>query len=271
MYDLTKDAANAIPFVLVDANNAEVPGLGAVFTVLLSRNGAGFGASAGTKAELAGGWYLYTATAGECDTVGPLALKITGAGCQQQNLVCTVTAPILTSQEVANAVTNLAPVGTPATGSVGKHLDDLVDKVDVVDGVVDGIKVKTDTIGAGSVTVTSPVSTAGDVELYQGDDYHSSDSRALDFTNTAGTWPNLTAAAVTFAVRAPDGTLFTKTGSVVTPMGVQVVRVELTAAESALLLEWPTASDLRIRVTLASGRKATIVRGDLETVGDIIG
>ena len=87
MYDLTLNAANPIPFVLVDANNVEVAGLGAAFTVLVSKNGAGFGASAGTKAELAGGWYLYTATAGECDTAGPLALRVTGAGCAQQNLV----------------------------------------------------------------------------------------------------------------------------------------------------------------------------------------
>jgi hypothetical protein len=87
MYDLTKDATNAIPFVMVDSSGVEVTGLGGVFTVTLSKNGAGFGASAGTKAELASGWYLYTATAGECDTLGPLALKITGAGCAQQNLV----------------------------------------------------------------------------------------------------------------------------------------------------------------------------------------
>lgn len=96
MYDLILDAINPIPFVMVDANGTEVAGLGGAFTVTVRKNGGSFGASAGAKAELTGGWYLYTATAGECDTLGPLALKITGAGCAQQNLVYKVSAPAAT-------------------------------------------------------------------------------------------------------------------------------------------------------------------------------
>jgi hypothetical protein len=87
MYDLALNVANPFPFVLVDANNAEVLGLGGTFTVLVSKNGGAFGASAGAKAELSGGWYRYTALAAECDTAGPLALRITGVGTIQQNLV----------------------------------------------------------------------------------------------------------------------------------------------------------------------------------------
>jgi hypothetical protein len=94
MYDLILDATNAIPFVMVDASGVEVAGLGGTFTVTVRKNGGSFGASAGAKAELAGGWYLYTATAGECNTAGPLALKITGAGCVQQNLVYRVQSAI---------------------------------------------------------------------------------------------------------------------------------------------------------------------------------
>ena len=126
MYDLILDASNPIPFVMVDSSGVEVAGLGAVFTVTVSKNGGSFGASAGAKAELAGGWYLYTATAGECDTAGPLALKITGAGCAQQNLVYQVKLSALTAQETADAVNNLAPASTGATGSIRKHLDDLL-------------------------------------------------------------------------------------------------------------------------------------------------
>jgi len=87
MYDLNLDEANAIPFVMVDAAGAEVAGLGGTFTVTLRKDGGTFGASAGATTELASGWYLYTATAGECDTAGQLALTITGAGAAQQNLV----------------------------------------------------------------------------------------------------------------------------------------------------------------------------------------
>lgn len=87
MMELDKDQANPIPFVMVDSNGDEVTGLTDTFTVTLSKNGSAFGASAGAKSELGNGWYLYTATAGECDTGGALALRITGAGADQQNLV----------------------------------------------------------------------------------------------------------------------------------------------------------------------------------------
>lgn len=94
MYQLTKDAANVIPFVMVDSSGAEVTGLAGTFTVLLSKAGGAFGASAGAKAELGSGWYTYTATAGECDTLGALALRVTGAGAGQQNLVYQVAASV---------------------------------------------------------------------------------------------------------------------------------------------------------------------------------
>ena len=115
MYDLTKDAANAIPFVMVDSAGTEVTGLGGTFTVTVRKDGGSFGASAGAKAELASGWYLYTATAGECDTAGPLALKITGAGCVQQNLVYRVGDPWATP----------LPGAYPA-GTAGKALSDIL-------------------------------------------------------------------------------------------------------------------------------------------------
>ena len=93
MYDLTLNAVNKIPFVMVDAAGAEVAGLGTALTIALSVNGGTFAPSAGSKAELSSGWYLYTTTAAECATAGPLALKITAAGCVQQNLVCSVGDP----------------------------------------------------------------------------------------------------------------------------------------------------------------------------------
>ena len=89
---------NLIYFVMVDANNTEVPGLGAGFTLILSKNGAAFVASAGTKAEVSGGGYTYLATAGEADSVGIVAIIVTGAGAVQQNLEYTV------QQRTPNAV-----------------------------------------------------------------------------------------------------------------------------------------------------------------------
>jgi hypothetical protein len=76
-----------VTFVMVDTAGTEVAGLGTGITVQISKNGGAFGASAGTKAEIGSGWYSYTFTTAETDTLGPLAVKITGAGAVQQNIL----------------------------------------------------------------------------------------------------------------------------------------------------------------------------------------
>ena len=77
---------NMILFVMVDATGAELSGLGGTFTLQISKAGAGFVGSAGVKAEIGSGWYSYLSTSGEADTVGPVGVKVTGVGAQQQNL-----------------------------------------------------------------------------------------------------------------------------------------------------------------------------------------
>jgi hypothetical protein len=61
------------------------------------------------------------------------------------------------------------------------------------------VKGKTDALGAGQVTLISPVSVAGDrVEIRAGDDYLAADGRAIDFS--AAGWPDLTGGSVAFAL-----------------------------------------------------------------------
>lgn len=86
MFEWQLNQQNRIAFVMVDSNSSEVAGLGAGFTLQLSKNGGAFAGSAGTKAEIGNGWYTYLATVGEADTVGPVAIRVTGAGAVQQNL-----------------------------------------------------------------------------------------------------------------------------------------------------------------------------------------
>ena len=76
---------NLIMFVLLDANNEEVSGLGTTFTLEISNNAGAFASSAGTKAEVGSGWYSYTATAGE-SVPGVVAIKVTHGSIVQQNL-----------------------------------------------------------------------------------------------------------------------------------------------------------------------------------------
>lgn len=80
------DNINTITFVLVDAANAEVPGLTNTYTLEVSKNGGAFVGSAGTKSEISNGWYKYIATAAEADTIGALSIRITHASIVQQNL-----------------------------------------------------------------------------------------------------------------------------------------------------------------------------------------
>ncbi len=83
---------NLITFVMVDVNYAEVAGLGDTFTVEVSKAGGAFVAGTGAKAEIGNGWYSYVLTATECDTIGPLSVRVTGTGCLQQNLEYVVVA-----------------------------------------------------------------------------------------------------------------------------------------------------------------------------------
>jgi hypothetical protein len=87
MIILRQNQAQMITFVMVDSNCDEVTGLGAGFTLQVSKAGGAFAASAGTNAEISNGWYSYTTTAAETNTVGPLSFFITGAGAEQQNLL----------------------------------------------------------------------------------------------------------------------------------------------------------------------------------------
>ncbi len=87
MIILRQNQAQMITFVMVDSDCDEVTGLGSGFTLQLSKAGGAFAASAGTKAEISNGWYAYTTTAAETDTVGPLSIRVTGTGAEQQNLV----------------------------------------------------------------------------------------------------------------------------------------------------------------------------------------
>lgn len=106
---------NTILFVLVDGSGAEVSGLGSSFTLEISKAGSPFAPSAGTKAEIGSGWYRYTATAAEADTVGPVAIKVTGGGIVQQNLEYVVEQRTVNAVEFTYTVTSTAG-GLPIEG-----------------------------------------------------------------------------------------------------------------------------------------------------------
>ena len=95
-----------ITFVLIDAAGVEVTGIGNAFSVNISKAGAGFAPSAGVKAEIGLGWYSYTTTAAETDTVGPISFTISDPATSQQNLEYTVVDRSVNGIEYTYTVTN---------------------------------------------------------------------------------------------------------------------------------------------------------------------
>lgn len=107
--------ANLITFVLVDSAGAEVTGLGTGFTLQISKAGGAFAGSAGTKAEIGNGWYKFTSTPGEADTVGPVAIRVTHASIVTQNLEYVCESRAITSIEFTYTVTDSVS-GLPIEG-----------------------------------------------------------------------------------------------------------------------------------------------------------
>lgn len=106
---------NLITFVLVDASGTEVAGLGSGFTLQLSKAGAAFAGSAGTKGEIGSGWYSYLSTTNEANTIGSVAIKITHASIVQQNLEYVVEQRTISAVEFTYTVTN-SVTGDPIEG-----------------------------------------------------------------------------------------------------------------------------------------------------------
>lgn len=66
---------------MVDSTDHATPKTGATVSVKVSKNGGAFGAGGGSVAELEEGVYAYTPSAGDVDTLGPIAFKATASGC----------------------------------------------------------------------------------------------------------------------------------------------------------------------------------------------
>lgn len=104
-----KNQPNTILFVLTDENGEEVTGLGSTFTLRIRKVGGSFVTGAGTKSEIGLGWYQYVSTAGEASVSGPVAIVVTHASIDQQNL----------EYVVEDRVVNAVPFTYTLTSTVG--------------------------------------------------------------------------------------------------------------------------------------------------------
>ena len=125
-YEWTLGQQNRVSFVMVDSAGAELTGL--TLAVEVSKDGGAFVAGGGSWGEIGSGWYWYLSTAGESDTLGPMAIRITAATAIQQNLEYAVYGRQSSAAErdylVTNSVTLLPEQSVEVTVSIdaGKTL-----------------------------------------------------------------------------------------------------------------------------------------------------
>jgi len=125
------------------------------------------------------------------------------------------------------------------------------------------VKAKTDTIGATTPTVVTPVTEVGAVTLYQAADYDADDSRSVDVLYAATDVPDLTGATVQMRCAQATWTAESVTSVTIDDVVTWRVRFEYAASDTAAL----TAGhqDYQIWATLApSGHAVPLSSGTLE-------
>ena len=77
---LKQNTARNVMVLMIDSTDRVTGKTGLTLTVTVSMDGGAFGAIAPVVTERGDGWYSVALTASDTDTVGDLALHITGAG-----------------------------------------------------------------------------------------------------------------------------------------------------------------------------------------------
>ena len=118
-------------------------------------------------------------------------------------------------------------------------------------------------LAGSSVTVTSPVLSATEVEIVQGDDYYDADGRAITFTITgAGALASFAGGSCSLNLEDRAGEVAEVSGTIVTGTGsTRVVRFDVPSTTTADLREG--RGEFEAEVTLSGGHVLTLVKGTL--------
>jgi hypothetical protein len=115
-YPITQNqTARALLFKLYLSSDHITGATGKTPTVTLSKNGGAFAAAAGAITEVANGIYKVAANATDANTLGPLRLFATAAGCDQVDECFEVVA----YNPDVSANLGLGSLPTPAPGAAG--------------------------------------------------------------------------------------------------------------------------------------------------------
>jgi hypothetical protein len=113
-----------------------------------------------------------------------------------------------------------------------------------------------------SLAVPSPVDTAGNVVIYQGDSYLAAHGRQIQFELRVQDGPDLTGATVTYRV----ADVLEKAMTIV---GEDAVYLELTSAETAALSDGAAVSEIEAEVS--TGNMVTLLRSTFTVLPDLDG
>lgn len=180
-----------------------------------------------------------------------------------------------TAAENADAIWDELLSGHTTAGTAGHYLADagaaadpmMNDPADYTSGQLGYLIGR---LAGGRITVRGTVTPSGDMdEIVGGADYSASDGYSFDWTDADSelAWPALTSATVTWVGRSPDGQETTLAMTVVTPTGDKVVRLALTAAQTAALVAVQTGLwTFTVWATLTSGRVRPLAKGTVPVV-----
>lgn len=133
-----------IIFLMILKSDHVTGATGKTLTVTVSKNGAAFGAGGGSVAELAGGAYAYTPSAGDVDTLGPILFRATETDCDDcfiEGVVLAVDpyavkfglndlaagAAMTLTEDGCLAIWNQLLTAITTAGSIGKLIKDYLD------------------------------------------------------------------------------------------------------------------------------------------------
>jgi hypothetical protein len=113
---LKQSTAYSLTVFMADSSDHITGKTGLTLTITASKAGAAFASISPTVTELASGWYKLALTTSHTDTLGDLALHVTGTGADPSDLVMQVTANILGDTLPSNVTQFGGSNGTFASG-----------------------------------------------------------------------------------------------------------------------------------------------------------
>ena len=217
--------------------------------------------------------------------VGSVAGNVDGSVASVTGSVGSVTGGATEAKQDAQDVV-LAAIATDTTTDIPALIATAQADLDTItgaDGVIlltatqasiDAIEAKTDTIGAATVTYTSPAAEDGEFVIIAGDDYLAADSRALTMTVSDYAGPSLAAATATFRVLEIADFASTveaadlETSATLSVDGTTVsISIDLTDEQTIALSSSPPDTfknhSFRIVATTAGGSVVTLATGRL--------